>query len=195
MQKEKLSRLRNFACVSKRVKGVENIPLNNQREEQLQNLVNLFYLSFRVYKNYTLLSDNFGDGNTLYDRSVDFAYNEPAGFNSEEEMEDFRADFLALDAEDKFIKCCIDYYEDLAAEIKSNYLRLREQLDWLAKERSEALSADKKRLRWIKNREKPIKGNYELTAVKLEETNQKLKELRMELSWVLAEKSKSDVAK
>lgn len=90
-----------------------------EREERLGYLVNLFRLSYRTHKSYDdTLTDQGMRADDFYDERVNFALGSPAGFDDDEGMEDFRADFQKLGAEDKFIQCCIDYYEDVLDELK-----------------------------------------------------------------------------
>lgn len=103
-----------------------------EREERLQYLKGMFRLSFRT--NLAMLEtlnapdSEFSDDEDDYDCVTDFAYDEPSR-GDEEEMAEFRADFKAIDAEDVFIQLCIDYYQDVLAEMKQRQNLNQWQID------------------------------------------------------------------
>lgn len=84
-----------------------------QREKRLQYLKGLFRLSFRTALS---VSETVGDEDD-YDSMTEFAF-EGASAGDDEEMEEFRADFQAIDAEDVYIQLCIDYYQDVVTEMQ-----------------------------------------------------------------------------
>ena len=140
-----------------------------EREERIQYLVDLFRLSFRTTQQF---------GNTFeelhpddyYDSVVDCAIEQTAGFGCDDEMEDFRADFQALGAEDRFNQCCIDYYEDVLAETKMRIEDDERRLRSLQTEmKDETLILDKKTRRSNLNEqarlEERIKLNHNHQAV------------------------------
>ena len=84
-----------------------------QREKRLQYLKGLFRLSFRTALS---VSETVGDEDD-YDCMTEFAF-EGASAGDDEEMEEFRADFQEIDAEDVYIQLCIDYYQDVLTEMQ-----------------------------------------------------------------------------
>ncbi len=95
---------------------------NEEREERLQYLKGLFRLSFRTNMGMAEAindtdSDFKGDDDD-YDCLTEFADGEPSGCGNDEDMEEFRADFQALDAEDEFVQLCLDYYQDVLTEMQ-----------------------------------------------------------------------------
>ena len=84
-----------------------------QRQQRLHYLKGLFRLSFRTALS---VSETIGDDDD-YDSMTEFAF-EGASAGDDEEMEEFRADFQAIDAEDVYIQLCIDYYQDVLTEMQ-----------------------------------------------------------------------------
>lgn len=182
MAKNKLSKINaNIKATKKPINSLKPVAMSpDEREEKIQYLVDLFRLSFRTHESYVdnLLSEEH-DLDESYDGAVDFSSSYPSGVNvDDEEIEDFRADFIALDAEDRFTQCCLEYYQDVANELRNSYQKISKQLSSLLTELNELLPLENKKKRWIKNREKPLQERLELTAVYQARIEEKLNALR-----------------
>lgn len=103
---------------------------DTERADKIQYLKNLFRLSFRTNTAYEECMREATDEDQYYEACLELSVDgNPAGFGrDDEELEDFRADFQKLGAEDEFVQCCIDYYEDVMQELKHKYPHLQEKL-------------------------------------------------------------------
>lgn len=97
-----------------------------ERQEEIDYLRGLFWLSFRVYDGDLKLPD---------DGVVDLHEGETAGYGeiNEDELNGFRQKFAALDALDVFYKLCLDYCQDQLAVLKKRGVQIWEILDKYAK--------------------------------------------------------------
>lgn len=161
-----------------------------EREERIQYLVDLFRLSFRTTQQF---------GNTFeelhpddyYDSVVDCAIEQTAGFGYDDEMEDFRADFQALDAEDRFNQCCIDYYEDVLTETKMRIEGDERRLRGLRAEmKDETLILDKKTRRSNLKEQARLEERIELNRTEQIRTEQKLQKFLKSIKITTDEKVK-----
>lgn len=150
---------------------------SEKREESIQYLVNLFRLTFHTDYDYMETIRDSEDAEDYFDSVYALDYSVFARSGSDEEMEDYRAKFKALDAEAKFFECCIDYYKDVNTELKYSCNKLMSKLKLLKKELGEVLPFDKKKKRWIRNRCRPLEERLDLTLTKKAEVGKILNEL------------------
>ncbi|MBQ7973393.1 MAG: hypothetical protein IJ295_00330 [Clostridia bacterium] len=148
-----------------------------EREESIQHLVNLFRLTFRTDYDYMETIRDSEDAEGYFDDVCTVGYSVSARSGSDEEMEEYRAKFKALDAEAKFIECCIDYYKDVNTELKYSCNMLMSKLKLLKKELGEVLPSDKEKKRWIRNRHQTLEERLDLTLTKKAEVGKILNEL------------------
>ena len=102
------------------------VPSAADREEQINYLRALFWLSFRVYDGDLKLPD---------DNVVDLHDGETAGFGGidESDLAGFRRDFEELGALDVFYKLCLDYCKDQLAVLKKRSAQIWGILEKYAK--------------------------------------------------------------
>ena len=180
MMMEKLSKLKRNIASETELKPVVISLSAEEREERIQYLVNLFRLTFRTdygFMEFIRDTDDIQSEYYYYEEVTGLDYGCYARYGSEEEMEEYRAKFQALDAEDKFIECCIDYYKDVNTELKVSLHKLKAKLKVLANKQAEALPFDKKKKHWIRNRRRPLEDNLDVRLRKKQEVEKKLAEL------------------
>lgn len=123
--KEKLSKLQpDLASPRKTVE-------NGERAARIQYLKDLFRLSFRTHTAYEECLRETMDEVEFSEERLEYAWEgDTAGFGGDDEAElaDFRADFQKLGAEDVFVQCCIDYYEDVKHELALKIQRSQKRL-------------------------------------------------------------------
>lgn len=194
--KNKLSKFFAFIKIKPKEKQITHCNLTpEEREEKVMYLVNLFRLSFRTDYAY---ADAIRDDKTIepveyYDECVTLDYGSYARCGSDEEMEDYRAEFKALGAEDKFVECCLDYYKDVNTELKISRSKIEAKLKMLEIEQTKVLSFDKKKKHWIRNRRRSLEPRLELTMSKITEVRQKINELRKSLMELRANQKQPEI--
>lgn len=167
-----------------------------EHEEKIMYLVNLFRLSFRTDYAYCESIRKTKDIEPVeyYDECVMLDYGSYARCGSDEEMEEYRAKFKALDAEEKFIECCLDYYKDVNVELKFSRRNIESKLKILAIEQTKLSSFDKKKKRWIRNRRRPLEERLEITVAKIADVRRKLNELRKSLMELKANQKQPEIS-
>ena len=155
-------------------------------------------MSFRTdYAYEEFLRESEGiDSEDCYDELVNNNdYYSYARCGTDEEMEEFRESFKALNAEEKFIECCIDYYKDVNTELKVSIFKLKSKLKVFDDKESSILPFDKKMKRFIRNRRRPVEANYDLTLSKKTQVEKKLTELRKSLKRLKEARTQTEIIK
>lgn len=192
VRQKKLSKIKTINCKVNESK--QALLTAEQREERVQYFVDLFRLTFRAHLSFTnsIIKDKNVSLDEYYD---DFVDSESGLGGTEDEMEDFRADFKTLNAEDRFIQCCIDYYQDVIVELNSSLTKLTKELKTLTDQLGSMSSFEQKKKRWIKNQCKSLEERVELTQKEQTQVDQKLKALRQELKNLQTKFSKDELIK
>ncbi len=151
--------------------------LISEREEEIQFLVDEFRRTFHTSQQYEMAFADI-DPDDYYDAIVDRSMEEYAGVGGDDDIEDFRAAFQMLGAEDKFNQCCIDYYQDVLAETKTHIANDKKLLSVLRAEMSdESVVLDKKTKRSNLNEQARLEERIELNSAEQVRTEQKLQKL------------------
>lgn len=190
MSKHKLSKVKAVTG-SKKQKGQGSACQNmsaEEREERIQYLIGLFRLSFRTSQQYAEGIDAI-EPDDYYDNAVDCSMEQRAGFGFDDDIEDFRADFKALDAENKFIECCLDYYQDVVTETKTHLEKDQKRLIALRKEMADGL-LDKKSKRANTKDQTFLEERIAMNSAHLTAMEQKLQSLTQSKNIVTDDKCK-----
>ena len=195
---DKLSKF--FATISSKLKKKQVVQCEltaEEREEKIMYLVNLFRLTFRTDYAYAeaIREDKEIKPEEYYDESLMLDYYSYARCGSDEEMEEYRAKFKALGAEEKFLECCLDYYKDVNVELKISRRKLESKLKIVAIEQAKVLFFDKKAKHRYRNRRRVLEPKLEITMAKLAEVRQKINELRKSLMKLRANQKQNEMIK
>jgi len=183
--------------LSKKINPLVDSMSPEEREERIMYLVNLFRLSFRTDYAYddAIRGDKTIEPVEYCDECVKLDYGSYVRCGTDEEMEDYRAKFKALGAEEKFIECCIDYYKDVNTELKFSLRKIESKLNMLAIEEAKVLSFDKKKKHRFRNHRRVLEAKLEIIMPKIAAVRTKINELRSSLIELKAHKKQPGIIK
>ncbi|MCM1404560.1 MAG: hypothetical protein NC133_03640 [Prevotella sp.] len=91
-----------------------------EREERLQYLRTQFRLTFRSGEDLIMANQVAEDEDEDYDCVTAASFDEINHPDDAVDMEQWRADFRAINAEDEFIELCLEFYQGMLVETQAN---------------------------------------------------------------------------